>query len=76
MTAHPVTTRGWMTVDAFADEARREPPRHRIFPVEQWGGGISGIVTLDAIQVVPPAERSDDARGGCRGYRSLVRPAG
>ncbi len=57
MTAHPVTTRGWMTVDAFADEARREPPRHRIFPVEQWGGGISGIVTVDAIQVVPPAER-------------------
>lgn len=57
MTANPETTRGWMTVDGFADEARRDPPRHRIFPVEQWGGGISGIVTLDAIQVVPPSER-------------------
>jgi Zn-dependent protease len=57
MTPNPETTRGWMTVDAFADEAKHEPPRHRIFPVEDWGGGISGIVTLDAIQVVPPAER-------------------
>ncbi len=57
MTTNPETTRGWMTVDAFADEAQHEPPHHRIFPVEQWGGGISGIVTLDAIQVVPPAER-------------------
>jgi Zn-dependent protease len=57
MSPNPETTRGWMTVEAFSDEARREPPRHRTFPVEQWGGGISGIVTLDAIEVVPPAER-------------------
>jgi CBS domain-containing protein len=28
-----------------------------VFPVEQWEGGISGIVTLDAIKAVPPEAR-------------------
>ena len=53
MTAKPETTRGWVTVDAFGDAARIEPPRHNVFPVEQWEGGISGIVTLDALRSVP-----------------------
>lgn len=57
MTANPETTRGWMTVEAFADAARADPPRHDVYPVEQWEGGISGIVTLGALQAVPPDQR-------------------
>jgi Zn-dependent protease len=57
MTAKPETTRGWVTVDAFADAARIDPPRHNVYPVEQWEGGISGIVTLDALRSVPPEAR-------------------
>ncbi len=57
MTANPETTRGWATVDAFVDAARFDPPRHDVFPVEQWEGGISGIVTLDALRAVPPEQR-------------------
>lgn len=57
MTMNPETTRGWVTVDAFVDAARLVPPRHHVFPVEQWEGGISGIVTLDALQAVPPEAR-------------------
>jgi CBS domain-containing protein len=57
MTAKPETTRGWVTVDAFGDAARIDPPRHNVFPVEQWEGGISGIVTLDALRSVPPEAR-------------------
>jgi Zn-dependent protease len=57
MTANPETTRGWLTVDAFVDAAAVAPPRHHAFPVEQWEGGISGLVTLDAIRSVPPEAR-------------------
>jgi CBS-domain-containing membrane protein len=57
MTPNPETTRGWVTVDAFMDAAQLVPPRHHAFPVEQWEGGISGIVTLDALQSVPPEAR-------------------
>jgi Zn-dependent protease len=53
MTPAPETVRGWMTVGAFADEAKVAPPRHRVYPVEAWGGGISGVVTLDALHAVP-----------------------
>lgn len=57
MTPNPETTRGWATVDAFVDAARFDPPRHDIYPVEQWEGGISGIVTLDALRAVPAEHR-------------------
>jgi Zn-dependent protease len=57
MTVKPETTRGWVTVDAFGDSARIDPPRHNVLPVEQWEGGISGIVTLDALRSVPPEAR-------------------
>jgi Zn-dependent protease/CBS domain-containing protein len=57
MTPNPETTRGWVTVDAFADAARLQPPRHDAFPVERWEGGISGVVTLDALRAVPPEHR-------------------
>jgi Zn-dependent protease len=57
MTPNPETTRGWVTVDAFVDAERLVPPRHRAFPVEQWEGGISGIVTIDALHAVPPESR-------------------
>ncbi|MGZ6974879.1 MAG: site-2 protease family protein, partial [Acidimicrobiia bacterium] len=58
MSVKPETTRGWITVEAFADAARLDPPRHHAFPVEQWEGGISGVVTVDALRAVPPADRS------------------
>jgi Zn-dependent protease len=57
MTPVPETTRGWITVDAFLDEARDNPPRHHILPVEGWDGGISGIVSQDVIRSVPESER-------------------
>jgi len=57
MTPNPETTRGWVTVDAFVDAARDDPPRHDAFPVERWEGGISGVVTLDALRAVPPEDR-------------------
>jgi CBS domain-containing protein len=53
MSPAPQTLRGWMTVEAFAAEARVNPPRHRVYPVEEWGGGIAGVVTLDALHAVP-----------------------
>lgn len=56
MTPNPETTRGWVTIEAFRDAARDDPPRHPAFPVEQWEGGVSGIVTVDAIRSVPPEE--------------------
>ena len=57
MTANPETTRGWATVEAFHDAARVDPPRHDVFPVERWEGGISGVVTLDALRAVSPELR-------------------
>jgi Zn-dependent protease len=57
MTAKPETTRGWVTVDAFVDAARLDPPRHDAFPVEQWEGGILGVVTTDALRAVAPIDR-------------------
>jgi Zn-dependent protease len=57
MTPNPVTTRGWQTVEAFIDDSRTVPVRHAVYPVEDWEGGISGIVTLHALQNVPPEHR-------------------
>jgi Zn-dependent protease len=57
MTPNPETTRGWQTVEAFIDASRTVPVRHRVYPVEAWEGGISGIVTLHALQSVPPEQR-------------------
>jgi CBS-domain-containing membrane protein len=57
MTPKPETTRGWATIDAFVDAARHDPPRHDAFPVEQWEGGISGVVTTDALKAVAPVDR-------------------
>lgn len=57
MTAKPETTRGWLTVDAFVDAARHDPPRHDAFPVERWEGGILGVVTTDALKAVAPIDR-------------------
>lgn len=53
MTPDPETVRGWMTVEAFADEARLSPPRHTAYPVEAWEGGIAGVVTVGALKAVP-----------------------
>lgn len=58
MSPSPQTARGWVTVDAFAHEAQLQPVRHHVLPVEAWEGGIAGLVTLDALRAVPPAQRS------------------
>jgi Zn-dependent protease len=57
MTPHPETTRGWQTVEAFVEASREVPVRHAVYPVEAWEGGISGIVTLHALQNVPAERR-------------------
>jgi Zn-dependent protease len=57
MTPHPETTRGWQTVEAFIDASRTVPLRHAVYPVEEWEGGISGIVTLRALQNIPAEQR-------------------
>jgi CBS domain-containing protein len=33
------------------------PLRHAVYPVEEWEGGISGIVTLRALQNIPAEQR-------------------
>jgi Zn-dependent protease len=57
MSPVPETVRGWMTVEAFADEAGARPPSHHVLPVEDWSGGIAGVVTLDALRAVAIPER-------------------
>lgn len=58
MTPNPETLRGWQTIDGFAHEAQLVPPRHRLLPVEHWGGEIAGVVTLDALGRVLPEQRA------------------
>jgi Zn-dependent protease len=57
MTPEPETVRGWMTVQAYADELRTVPARHRALPVVGWDGSIVGVVTLDRLARVPAADR-------------------
>jgi len=46
---------GWLTVDAFLD--RHVDGHTPAFVVERWEGGVAGVVTLDALRAVQPAER-------------------
>jgi len=70
----------WVTVDAFADAARVRPTASRHLPVEQWEGGISGVVTLDALRAVPPEHRLTtrvtDVACRCRWSRRVARREG
>jgi Zn-dependent protease len=58
MSPVPAPVRGWMTVEAFVDEAVTNPPQFTVLPVAEWDGGIGGVVTLDALAKVPPELRS------------------
>lgn len=58
MTRDPETVRGWMTVQAYADELTTTPARHRALPVLGWDGSILGVVTLDRLARVPMAQRA------------------
>jgi Zn-dependent protease/CBS domain-containing protein len=58
MTRAPETIRGWMTVQAYADEVTVEPARHRAFPVVTWEGTLAGVVTLDRLARVPMEQRA------------------
>ena len=56
MTSSPVTAPDWLTVDAFLDEYVMRQ-RFSAFPVEDWGGNLSGLVTLARLKRVPADER-------------------
>jgi Zn-dependent protease len=58
MTREPETVRGWMTVQAYADEFAQAPARHRALPVVGWDGTIVGVVTLDRLARVPIEQRN------------------
>jgi CBS-domain-containing membrane protein len=58
MTRDPETVRGWMTVQAYADEFSHAPARHRALPVLGWDGTIVGVVTLDQLARVPVEQRN------------------
>jgi CBS domain-containing protein len=63
MTADPQVAPGWLTVQAFVDglqAARRQnptAPRHRLFPVVDLQGRAIGVVGLENLLRVAPAER-------------------
>jgi Zn-dependent protease len=63
MTADPQVAPGWLTVQAFVDglqAARREnpaAPRHRLYPVVDLQGRATGVVGLEDLLRVAPAER-------------------
>src|SRR4051794_1985270 len=56
MTPDPVVGPGWLTVQAFIDDYLLTH-RHSAFPVESWGGGLAGLVTLNRLREVPPDRR-------------------
>ena len=58
MTPDPETIRGWMTVQAYADELLTAPARHRALPVLGWDGTIVGVVTMDRLARVPVEQRA------------------
>jgi Zn-dependent protease len=56
MAPWPVVGPGWLTVQAFFDEYVSRSPQPA-WPVEQWGGGLAGLVPVGALAAIPPAER-------------------
>jgi CBS domain-containing protein len=48
---------GWFTVQAFIDNYLLAQ-RHSAFPIEAWGTGLAGLVTLARVRMVPAAQRS------------------
>jgi Zn-dependent protease len=56
MAPWPMVGPGWLTVDAFWNEYASRSPQPA-WPVEQWGGGLAGVVPVAALQAVAPAQR-------------------
>jgi Zn-dependent protease len=56
MTPDPVRGPGWLTVQAFIDDyaMARHPAA---FPIDDWQGGLAGLVTVKQLGSVPPAQR-------------------
>jgi Zn-dependent protease len=57
MTPNPTTGPGWLTVQAFIDDYLLTH-RHSAFPIESWGGGVDGLVTLNRLRSVPSHRRT------------------
>jgi Zn-dependent protease len=57
MRADPVVGPAWFTVDAFVQRFAAVYP-DVAFPVQEFDGRLSGLVTLDAMRRVPPERRA------------------
>jgi Zn-dependent protease len=56
MVPWPMVGPGWLTVDAFWNEYASRSPQPA-WPVEQWGGGLAGLVPVASLQAVQAAQR-------------------
>jgi Zn-dependent protease/CBS domain-containing protein len=56
MTPDPMVGPGWFTVQGFIDSYLLNH-RHSAFPIEAWGGGLAGLVTLNRLRAVPAEQR-------------------
>jgi Zn-dependent protease/CBS domain-containing protein len=56
MTAAPDTAPGWFTVEAFVSRYVMARP-HSAFPVTDFDGQVRGLITLNQLRSVPPADR-------------------
>jgi Zn-dependent protease len=57
MRAQPLVGPAWFTVDAFVRRFASEHP-DVAYPVQEFDGRLSGLVTLDALRRVPPERRA------------------
>src|SRR6266498_131141 len=57
MRTQPVVGPAWFTVEAFLQRFVPEHA-HLAFPVQEFDGRLSGLVTLDALRRVPPERRA------------------
>lgn len=57
MSPQPQVAPGWITVDDFV-ERYLFGSRHSAYPVEEVGGGVTGLVTLAQLRHVAPVERA------------------
>jgi Zn-dependent protease len=56
MAPWPMVGPGWLTVDAFWNEYASRSPQPA-WPVEQWGGGLAGLVPVASLQAVRSDQR-------------------
>jgi Zn-dependent protease len=51
MAPFPAVAPGWLTVQAFVEQYAGAPPA--VLLLQQWGGGLSALVSLDDLRAVP-----------------------